>query len=415
MDSERVMEQVLKFEGERHGPDTAHRGSNQSGMRGYNERLVLSLIRRSGAMAKAEIARSTSLSAQTVSVIMRALEKDGLLVRGEPVRGRIGQPSIPMDLARDGAFFFGLKVGRRSLDLVLTDFLGEVQHRVRTNHPYPTPDATLQFVRDAIEQMLAKLPAEHISRVAGLGIALPFQLWDWAETLGHSAEEMRGWKDRDIAAEIGAEQDFPVFVCNDASTACGAELVFGDQDKPRDFLYFFVGFFIGGGLVLDNTLHTGRTGNAAALGSMIVPTADGRLHQLVDGASLANLERDVIANGDRNAMIWDTPVKWNIPDAPLNAWLDNASFGIAQAILSTVCLIDVAHVLIDGWMPAQMRAELARRVRTHVADIPIAGVRKPEILEGSIGPDARVLGAASLPLSERFLVEKNMYQKGPAK
>ena len=178
------MKQALKIEDEGNLVETARRGSNQSGMRAYNQRLVLSLIRQSGAMAKAEIARRTGLSAQTVSVIMRALEEDGLLKRGEPVRGKIGQPSVPMSLAKDGAFFLGLKVGRRSLDLVLTDFLGDVQQRVRVNHAYPTPDNTVEFVSNAIAQILEKLPPEHKSRIAGLGIALPFQLWDWAETLG---------------------------------------------------------------------------------------------------------------------------------------------------------------------------------------------------------------------------------------
>lgn len=395
--------------------DTSRRGSNQSGMRAYNERLVLSLIRQTGAMAKAEIARRTGLSAQTVSVIMRALEAEGLLERGEPVRGRIGQPSVPMNLAKGGAFFFGLKVGRRSIDLVLTDFLGAVQHRVRMSHPYPTPDNTVQFTADAIGQILAMLPPAHRSRIAGLGIALPFQLWDWAETLGAGAAEMRGWKNRDIAAEIGTAWDFPVFVCNDASAACGAELVFGDQGKPRDFLYFFVGFFVGGGLVLDNSLFTGRTGNAGALGSMIVPTADGTLRQLVDVASLAALENALARSGDQSTMIWDTPDSWNVPEGPLDAWLTDAAQGIARAILSSVCLFDVDHVLIDGWMPKDMRAELVRRIEIHIADIPVAGVEKPEVVEGSIGPDARALGAASLPLSKRFLVESSSYQKGPVK
>ncbi|NNE89916.1 MAG: ROK family transcriptional regulator [Silicimonas sp.] len=384
-------------------------------MRAYNERLVLSLIRQTGAMAKAEIARRTGLSAQTVSVIMRALEADGLLVRGEPVRGKIGQPSVPMSLAEDGAFFFGLKVGRRSLDLILTDFVGEVRHRVRISHPYPTPDDTVNFVNDAIGQILGKLTPEYRSRIAGLGIALPFRLWDWAGTLGVGAAEMRGWKDHDIAAEIGAAWDFPVFVCNDASSACGAELVFGDQNKPRDFLYFFVGFFIGGGLVLDSSLYTGRTGNAAALGSMMVPTADGTLRQLVDVASLAALENALAESGDQDSMIWDTPESWNVPTGPLEVWLDTAAQGIAQAIVSSICLIDVGHVLIDGWMPEKMRAELVRRIRIQVTQIPVVGVQKPEVIEGSIGSDARALGAASLPLSERFLVERNSYQKGPAK
>ena len=79
------------------------RGTNQSGMRDHNERLVLSLVRQHGALAKTDIARITGLSAQTVSVIMRALEQDGLLLRGEPVRGKIGQPSGPRLLDADGA------------------------------------------------------------------------------------------------------------------------------------------------------------------------------------------------------------------------------------------------------------------------------------------------------------------------
>ena len=111
------------------------RGSNQSGMRNHNERLVLSLIRQRGPLAKAGLARMSGLSAQTVSVIMRALEADGLLQKGEPVRGKVGQPSVPMGLDADGAFFLGLKVGRRSAELVLTDFLGQMRYRTRLRHP----------------------------------------------------------------------------------------------------------------------------------------------------------------------------------------------------------------------------------------------------------------------------------------
>lgn len=409
------MKQSRKLEDKAAVVDTSRRGSNQSGMRAYNERLVLSLIRQTGALPKAQIARRTGLSAQTVSVIMRALESDGLLQRGEPVRGKIGQPSVPMHLTKDGAFFFGLKVGRRSLDLILTDFLGQVQHRERCTHPYPTPDNTVAFARDAMSRILAQMSDKDRTKVAGLGIALPFQLWDWAETMGHEATDMQGWQDHDIGAEIETALDLPVFVCNDASTACGAELVFGDQTKPAEFLYFFVGFFIGGGLVLDNSLYIGPTGNAAALGSIRVAATDGTLCQLVDVASLAALEQALTDSGDQNAMIWDSPETWDIPTKPLDIWLNNAAFGIAQAILSSICLVDVGHVLVDGLMPTSMRAELVRRVKIKVDEMSSAGVQKPDVIEGSIGPDARALGAASLPLSKRFLVEKNSYQKGAVK
>ena len=72
------------------------RGSNQVGMRQFNERVVLQAIRLHGPLAKAEIARLTHLTAQTVQIIIARLEADALVVKRAPVRGKIGQPSVPM-------------------------------------------------------------------------------------------------------------------------------------------------------------------------------------------------------------------------------------------------------------------------------------------------------------------------------
>lgn len=387
------------------------RGSNQSWMRAHNERLVMTLIRQIGPMPKAEIARLTGLSAQTVSVIMRALEADGLLVKGEPMRGKVGQPSVPMSLARDGAYFLGLKVGRRSLDLILTDFLGAVVSRVTEVHHYPHPDSVVEFANSGIEKLLADLSPAQRDRVAGLGIAIPFRLWDWAKALNVAAEDMVGWRERDVAHEIARAWDFPVYLQNDASSACGAELVFGDQDKPKDFLYFFIGFFIGGGIVMDNALYTGRTGNAAALGSMPICGGDGQVRQLVDVASLSMLERSVQEKGGESASIWAAPAGWNVADDILSAWVDRAAEGMAYAIMASACIVDFDCVVIDGWLPQDLRAALVARTTTAIRTVPVAGIDVPEIRPGTIGPDARALGAASLPLSERFLVERRAILK----
>src|SRR6478735_4019316 len=132
-------------------------GANQIRVRAYNERLVLSLVRLYGSQSKADIARRTGLSAQTVSVIMRALEKEGLLSRGEPVRGRVGQPSIPMRLNADAVYSFGVKMGRRSADLVLMDFVGNIRLQLHQTYAYPLPDEILSFVTHGIKELEGKL------------------------------------------------------------------------------------------------------------------------------------------------------------------------------------------------------------------------------------------------------------------
>src|SRR3979411_2995426 len=84
------------------------RGTNQTGVRLYNEPLTLSLTRRHRSLAKVEIARLTGLSTQTTTVIINRLEADGLLTAGVPQRGRIGQPSPPHSLNAAETFRTGL-------------------------------------------------------------------------------------------------------------------------------------------------------------------------------------------------------------------------------------------------------------------------------------------------------------------
>ncbi len=387
------------------------RGSNQSGLRAHNERLVLSLVRRQGALAKSDIARITGLSAQTVSVIMRALESDGLLIRGEPVRGRIGQPSVPMSLNPEGAFFFGAKIGRRSVDLVLTDFLGRITAQRRHTYRYPTHDAAVAFLAQALPAMIAEMPAHLRPRIAGLGIAMPFQMWLWAQFVGAPQAEMDDWRDRDIQAEVAAFSPVPVYVQNDATAACGAELVFGTAPRPKDFLYFYIAYFVGGGIVLNGQLFTGRTGNAGALGSLPVPGPDGKMRQLISVASMASLERYLAEAGHQCDGLWDTPPNWAVPEPILARWIGEVAQGLAQATLSATAVLDVEAALIDGWMPPDIRARIVTATRAALRELDFSGIEPPVIATGTVGAQARSLGAASIPLSQRYLVDPNAFLK----
>ena len=376
-------------------------------MRAWNERLVLSLVRQHGALAKSDIARMTGLSAQTVSVIMRALEQDRLLIRGEPQRGRIGQPSVPMSLDAGGAYFLGLKIGRRSADLVLVDFLGQIKGARRRIYRYPAPDAVLDFVAEALPALAESLPKGHQGRIGGMGVAMPFQLWAWVKDIGAPQAAMDAWRDRDIQSELAALTEMPVHVQNDATAACGAELVFGTGDRPKDFLYFYFGYFIGGGLVLNGRLFTGRGGNAVGVGPMPVPGPKGRMQRLFAVASLSVLAARMEAAGLSSDMLWESPDRWDVPEAILSAWLDMAAEGLASAALSAAALLEIEAVLIDGWMPAAVRSEVVRRTAAAFQRLDLAGITLPVIRAGTVGAEARALGAAAVPLSQRYLIDPN--------
>ena len=384
--------------------DNRLRGTNQSGMRDHNERLVLSLVRRHGSLAKSDIARMTGLSAQTVSVIMRELEQEGLLVRGAPLRGKIGQPSIPMALNADGAYFIGLKIGRRSAELVLIDFLGHVRAMLHHSYRYPEPRQTVEFATAGMQRMRAELSPAQARRIAGLGIAMPFELWNWADTAGAPRAVMEEWRSRDIRSEIQSQCGFPVYLQNDATSACSAELVFGEAGSLRDFVYFYIGAFAGGGIVLNGRIYSGPSGNAGALGSMPVPGSDGRPKQLIDVASIAMLEKALNARGVDASHLWTSPQEWGDIGPELDAWIRTASEALAYAIVSAAAVIDFEAAVIDGWMPLSIRQRLVAAIRQALARVDSEGLTLPAVREGTVGIHARALGGASLPLSERFLI-----------
>ena len=383
-------------------------GINQSGVRDYNERLLLSMLqRRHKPMSGIDLARKAGLSAQTVSTILRKLEKDGLLKRGDPVRGKVGKPSIPMDLAADGVFSFGMKVGRRSADLLLMDFKGGVRQQISMNYKYPMPDQVFGFLEQGLKDMSADLPETILRRVCGIGIATPFELWKWHDWDDEGAQAFQSWQNIDFRARVQRFSDLPLFVVNDATAACRAEHLYGRGKEFRDYAYFFIGAFVGGGVVLNHTVFEGNRGNAGALGSLSSTGPLGESRQLVDVASIHLLETRLVEVGIDPEVIWQQPQDWSALSRYVEPWIGETAQELAKASLSVCSVIDFEAILIDGAFPPEIRSELVERVRRYLSNQDTRGLIPPRIEVGNVGINARAVGAASGPIFSQYLLNTN--------
>ena len=385
-------------------------------MRAYNERLVLTLVRRHGSLAKSQIAKITGLSAQTVSVIMRALEAEDLLVRGTPKRGRVGQPMVPLSLNPDGVFSLGLMVGRRSYEMMLMDFCGTIRDVRRMTFPYPTSGQLLEFTTNAARELVDSLPRALRGRVAALGVATPFDMWNWGDIVGAPPGAMSEWRDFDVRQEIEAILSIPVHIQNDATAACGAELMLGRGTEYSEFLYIFVGLFAGGGVVLNGSIYPGKTGNAGALGSMPVPGPNGLIGKLLDTASIIRLERDIATAGEDPLKLYRTRGDWSPIEnkALIDSWIKGASGNLAFAVAAACSVIDFPAVVIDGSFDDKTRISLCEAVRRELQQLDLSGIQTPEIIQGQVGSGARAIGAACLPIFERYLLDQTNLLKGQA-
>jgi predicted NBD/HSP70 family sugar kinase len=391
------------------------RGSSQGGLRQYNERVLLQAIRLHGALPGAELARLTHLTAQTVSLITKKLLDEGLLLKRAPVRGKVGQPSVPLGLNPDGAFSIGVKVGRRSLDVLLIDFDGRVRERASLSYEFPDPAQVLAQICLQVQGLTQRLGAAGRERLQGIGLAAPLSLGGWQDLLGFPPALALAWERSDLRSDVEQQTGLPVEWLKDTAAACVAELVAGRGRSVQSFLYVFVDTFIGGGLVIDSHLRAGLHGNAGAIGSMPLGLAqDGAAPapaQLLSVASLMSLEQRFITAGLDPEVAADGRALQAPWLAHTQAWLQDAAAAIALSSNSAACLLDLDAVIIDGSFSRDLQAALLTALGTALDRYRWDGVVRPALLAGTIGSDARALGGALLPLYANFAPDRDLFLK----
>jgi len=388
------------------------RGSNHVGMRQFNERVVLQAIRLNGSLPKADLARLTGLTAQTIGLITTRLEEDALIIKHERVRGRIGQPSVPLALNPDGAFAIGIKIGRRSADWLLVDFAGQVRQRISLDYEFPDIETLLPAIHERMNTLINSL-GDLKDRLVGVGVAAPFQMGGWHKMLGLSEAQSQAWNQIDLRAEVQAMTDVPVSFAKDTSAACVAELVVGRGRDLKSFLYLFIDTFVGGGLVINSHLHGGLHGNAGAVASLPSGMASGNTvpTQLIHHASLWELEQRLMAIGLDPHGAYDERALTAPFETETRAWIAHAANALAHAVVSGTAFLDIEAVVIDGSFCRPLLSLLIAETGLALQRYNWEGLWSANVIAGKVGPDARALGGALMPLHANFAPDQDLFLK----
>ncbi len=395
------------------------RGSNHTGMRQFNERTVLRAIRHEGAIPKADLARLTQLSSQTVSIIVNRLLEDGLLIKQDRIRGKIGQPSVPLAINPDGAYSIGLQVGRRSLEVVVTDFLGQMRHQWQHTYPYPSPTEVLPKIKEGLKLMQKRMGTEAWKRAVGIGLSAPLAMHQWGDLMGKKAQKaMMDWEHIDLVQEVQATSSLPIEFAKDTTAACVAELVQGLGRDVPNFLYVYVGTFVGGGLVMDGHIVNGPRGNAGAIGSMPIglPPLGTRANvntpaQLLQLASGWQLEQALMTAGHDPLLVQQDAIMSPEFSAFTQPWLSQAAKALAMSATSAAALLDLDAIIMDGSLNSKLLQALIQQTEASLAQFSFDGIHQPKILAGRVGSHARALGGALLPLHAQFFPDKDIFLK----
>jgi predicted NBD/HSP70 family sugar kinase len=383
-------------------------GASSVHIRHYNQRLILQRLRRLGEASRADLARAAALTNTAVGEIIKQLEAGGLVrTLGKRHEGHRGQPATMLELDPRGAYAIGVRLDRTRIETALADLGGAVLSHRTHDHTLPSPEQTLELVRDDIAHLVKLVPAARRRRIAGVGIARPYNLGSWLADLDLAPDVFGAWDSASFGPDLERACGLPVVEENDGTAASIAELFHGHGRSHDDFLYVFVGPAIGGGLALGGQSVRGYGGNAGDIGMIPVPPStlasavarDGR-HILLGRASLNALRRHLRFCGVAHAGFAELETPPGA--AAAEDWLEDTATALTEPLLTARALLDVPVVVIDSDLPAAWIDRLIDRIAPRLAARVAEARTPPVLLRGSFGAMAGALGAATLPLFQNF-------------
>jgi predicted NBD/HSP70 family sugar kinase len=397
-------------------------GTNLPRVGGYNQAVVLDAIRTAGPVSRVELGPLTGLTNQTVSNVVRRLLDAGLVTESGQAPSSGGKRRTLLSPRPDGAYAVGVHLDPDAAMIVVVDLSGEVLASRRVTLPdRGDPAEVVARIAGAAQRLTARTRID-VTRLLGTGIAAPGPI-DGPSGAVVSPPNLAGWGRVPLLEMFGAATGMPVAMDNDATAAAIGERWIGGKDRAGSFLFVYVGTGVGAGIVLNNTVLHGDSGNAGEFGHMAVQpgnlTCDcgstdcvgpyvspsgviGDLFErygrdTAEGLGLTGAAQGVHADWKalRQAVRGNDPAACDV--------VRRAGRRLGQAARGAVALLDVSRIVLGGEALRGIEPIMSEEVDAAVNTTSVARViRRIAVEKSVIGDAVGAVGAASLILHGNY-------------
>lgn len=385
----------------------AKSGTNLGGASAHNRRVMIDALRVNGALSRADLARATQLTPQTVSNIIEELSRDGLVMSQGVLRKGRGQPATLYRLVPEGAFAIGLQIDRHVTRAIAVNLVGDVLARMEANLPEGGPAEGVKVVLGLVERARRELSdsiPQAEERLVGLSIAMPGPFGITAPYGDPWA--MTAWQNFPLVQTIAEGTGLEVALQNDAAAAATAEKMLGAAHGVDHAICVFLGYGLGAGLIVNGELYGGAYGNAGEIGMVLALAPDdaGSVGPLEHFASIASLckalELDP-ADPELFALIADAVAR---ADPRVEDWIVKAAERLRWTVQLLESVFDPQTIILCGGAPRSLIEKLVERMQPLLSSVSERQGRfpQPRLQPGLGDPWAVALGAAAEPISRAF-------------
>jgi len=354
-------------------------------------RLVVERLLRDRSVSRAEIARSTGLSKQTISEVMRELERDGWVYEDGQIQGTVGRSAVTYALRPDAAFVLGIDLGGTKLHVALADLQGVI---VAESIEATAGDGGGAVVAQIGRMTDALLQRAGVSsqRLRGGVMGSP-GIIEPASGGIVIAPNIAGLDSLDVRAALRARLGIGIAIENDVNLAAIGEHWRGNSRKARTFAFVALGTGIGMGIFADGHLIRGARGAAGEvaylpLGGDPYDARGQRLGTLETAVGSAGIiERYTGLGGPSGSTVRDVFDRLETDEAA-RITIDEVGRIVTTAILAVHSILDPEIIVMGGSIGA--RPELKLRIDANLGRC----TREPVRIElSALGNRATLIGA----------------------
>jgi len=235
-------------------------------LRRINERRLLEVIQQQGPSSRAALTRSSGLTAPTVSKVVDALLKRGLVEEIDPLGQTLGRPGRLVQMAAASAVILGVVIDATTCCVAATGLDGRVEES-RTLR-FTTP-VTYKSLIDSIETHCRVLLQDTDRTVHAIGVSVPGLVNERLREIVFSPN-LRLLDKRNPAIDLEQRMGAKCLLLQETSGLCLSERLYGDAKGLHDFAMLDVSTGLGMAVMSGGQLLSGHGGMAGEVGHITV-------------------------------------------------------------------------------------------------------------------------------------------------
>ena len=374
-------------------------GRNGEVVRQHNLSAVLQLVHRNHEISRSQLAALTGLNRSTISDLVEELGKLGLVSEGAAtIKDKVGRPSLVVTAAQD-VVAYSVHPEYDFLAVSAVSLGGKIlcEERVEYTSERPPQQVVAETTR-LIAKLRRQLP--NTAKIVGVGVGVPGQV-NVGEGLVRLAPHL-GWQELPLGAMLEAELGLPVYIGNDASLGCMAEVYYGAAQNFTDVVYLYGGSGIGGGVISGGVQLGGASGYGGELGHVRISDASGPDYSNFSGTLEALVRREDIERALNLKEVDEAQLEKALlanRTPAVRALIEKQIDALAASLANFVNIFNPQIVVLAGFLSAVFWYDQERV---------LSGMRKgalPASREGVIvrtaelGTNVLIVGAAELPFA----------------